>query len=264
MSRSGGYGSTPELAEIYDFVPPYAKRADLNFYVELCRSRGGSVLELGCGTGRVMIPIARAGCSITGLDLSEHMLARCRQNLKIQPTDIRDRVHTIQADMTDFALGEQFDTIIIPFRPLQHILSLREQMACLACAHRHLREGGILAFDVFQLSFPRISDPSIFNETEDIPEFELPDGRRMRRTSRLVAAHRAEQYNDFELIYHLTGPDGETERVVHAFPFRYYFRYELEHLLARTGFVPVAVYGGFDKSAMTDDSTEMVFVAQKS
>ena len=81
MSKHGGYDDQPFLADLYDLVPGYASRRDLEFYLELCRSARGKVLELGCGTGRVLIPAAAEGVDIVGLDLSPHMLARCREKL---------------------------------------------------------------------------------------------------------------------------------------------------------------------------------------
>jgi SAM-dependent methyltransferase len=263
MSKFGDYEDKPFLAELYDLVPRYSGRRDLDFYVELCRDAGGKVLELGCGTGRVLIPIADEGMEIVGLDLSPHMLAKCRQNLTSQPDEVRDHVRLVQASMTDFDLGEQFGTAIIPFRPFQHLVSVSDQLACLGCVRRHLRDGGVLAFDLFQVALDKIADPRRYEEAEDLPEFTLPDGRKMRRCNRFVATHRAEQYNDVEIIYYLTHPDGRTERLVQGFPFRYFFRYEVEHLLARAGFERVAVYGDFDKSPLEDDSPEMIFVARK-
>ena len=85
----------------------------------------------------------------------------------------------------------------------------------------------------------------------------------MRRTHRLKALHRAEQVNDVEMIFYVTYPDGHTERLVQAFPFRYFFRYEVEHLLARCGFRVVELLGGFDRSPLDDNSPEMIFVAEK-
>ena len=91
----------------------------------------------------------------------------------------------------------------------------------------------------------------------------LPDGRRVKLTERTAAFHRAEQSNDVELIYNITHPDGHTERLVMAFTVRYFFRYEVEHLLARCGFHVVGLYGDFGGSPLRDDSPEMIFVAEK-
>ncbi len=260
MSKFGDYAEKAFLAELYDLVPQYAGRRDLAFYIDICRAANGKVLELGCGTGRVLVPIAAAGSDIVGLDRSPRMLAKCKQRLASQPQPIQNRVRLVQASMTDFDLGEQFDAIIIPFRPFQHLVDVADQIACLRCARRHLRPDGVLAFDLFQVALDKIIDPRRMEEVEDLAEITLPDGRKLRRCNRIAATHRAEQYNDVEIIYYLTYPDGRTERLVQAFPFRYFFRYEVEHLLARTGFAVSALYGDFDKSPLTDDAPEMIFV----
>jgi hypothetical protein len=106
-------------------------------------------------------------------------------------------------------------------------------------------------------------DPKFTIESEDVPEVKLPDGRRVRRCHRIAGFHQAEQYNDIELIYYVTYPDGQKERLVQEFPFRYFFRYEVEHLLARCGFRVVGLFGNYDRSPLTDRSPEMIYVAEK-
>ena len=263
MSKFGGYDDKPFLADLYDLVPAYSNRRDLGFYVDLCRSGGGKVLELGCGTGRLVVPMASAGLIIVGLDLSENMLAKCRKKVSAQPKEVQDRISLVRASMTDFCLNDLFDTIIIPFRPFQHLLSVDDQLACLRCVNAHLEPGGRVAFDCFQVNLQLITDPRHMEETEDLPEFELPDGRKMRRCHRIAATHPAQQYNDVELIYYLTDTTGKTERLVQGFPFRYFFRYEVEHLLARARFKVEELYGNFDRSPLNDGSPEMIFVARK-
>jgi hypothetical protein len=109
----------------------------------------------------------------------------------------------------------------------------------------------------------RIANPAYTEESEDFPDVELPDGRTFRRAHRIVAFHRAEQYNDVELIFYVTYPTGKTMRLVQEFPFRYFFRYEVEHLFAQTGFRVTELFGDFDKSPLSNDSPEMIFVAEK-
>jgi len=263
MSTYGGYEDHPFIAELYDYVPGYAGRRDVEFCVEYARSAGGPVLELGSGTGRVLIPAAAAGCRIVGLDLSEYMLAECRRKLAAQPDEVRKRVRLVQGDMTAFDLGESFSLITMPFRPFQHLLLVESQLACLRCANRHLVMGGKLILDLFQVKLHRITGPAPTEEAEEFSGVELPDGKKFARASRIVAYHRAEQFNDVEHIYYVTHPGGRTERLVHAFPFRYFFRYEVEHLLARCGFRVAALYGNYDRSPLVDDSPEMIFVAEK-
>jgi len=89
----------------------------------------------------------------------------------------------------------------------------------------------------------------------------MPYGRKVRLTEHVTAFHRARQVNDVEMIYHVAHPGGRQERLPMAFPFRYFFRYEVEHLLARCGFQLEQVLGDFDRSPLRDNSPEMIFVA---
>ena len=235
----------------------------MGFYLRYSRSAGGKILELGCGTGRTLIPTAAAGIEIVGLDFSMHMLARCRDKLQSQPADVRKRAQLVCGNMADFVLNETFTLITAPFRSFQHLISVTDQLACLACANSHLPVGGSFILDLFQVDPQRMDNPAYTQESMDFPEVELPGGRVFRRSHRIAAFHRAEQCNDVQLIYCLTYPDGRALRLVHEFPFRYFFRYEVEHLLARRGFRVAQLYGEFDRSALTDNSPEMIFVAEK-
>ena len=261
-SQYGGYEDQAFIAELYDHIPGYAGRPDQGFYLDYARSAEGKILELGCGTGRLLIPIAAAGCAIVGLDLSEHMLAKCREKLQRQPEEVQERVRIVQGDTTCFDLEETFGLVTVPFRAFQHLISLDEQIACLRCVNRHLVMGEKLILDLFQVNLRYLTDPANTEEREDF-QVEIPGGRTLRRTHRLAALHRSEQVNDVEIIYHVSHPDGHTERLVQAFPFRYFFRYEVEHLLARCGFRVAELFGSFDRSPLKDDSPEMIFVAEK-
>jgi SAM-dependent methyltransferase len=263
MSKYGGYVDQPIMAELYDLVPEYAKRADIDFYLQYCVTAKGPILELGCGTGRILLPAAEAGCQITGLDISKHMLAQCQRKLQRNSSAIQNRVQLVQSDMTTFDLAESFQLSIIPFHAFQHVIAADDQLACLRRINRHLSTGGHLILDVFQVNLKWINNPRATEESEDFAEQDLPDGRRLRRTSRVAAFHPADQVNDVEMIYHLTSLDGTTERIVQAFPFRYFFRYEMEHLLGRCGFKAVDLFGNFDRSPLADNSPEMIFVAKK-
>lgn len=257
----GDYNARPEIAELYDNIPLYRDRKDVPFYVDLCRGAHGEVLELGCGTGRILIPAAKAGCAVTGLDRSSFMLERCRGKLRALGPEVQKRVTLVEADMTNFTLDRSYGLATVPFRPLQHLVSVEEQLAFLTCVHRHLEPGGKLALDVFYPHLPTLTGPVNSEEIEDTPEVTLSDGRRMRRTYRLTAKHLAEQTNDVELIYYVQDLAGNTTRIVHAFPLRYFFRFELEHLLARAGFQVQDLFGSLDRSPFTDSSTEMIVIA---
>jgi SAM-dependent methyltransferase len=251
------------VAEYYDYVPPVAGRPDIDFYLSMARAQGEPVLELGCGTGRVLLPLAKAGLRAVGLDLSEHMLGRFHAKLRSEPTEVRERVRLIHGDMTSFDLGERFRLITIPFRPFQHLLEVDQQLDCLRCVYKHLAAGGKLVVDFFQTDPRRMHDPEFLKESSPHTEVTLPDGRKVRLTERTAAFHRAVQRNDVEMFYNVQHPDGRTERFVFAFTVRYFFRYEVEHLLARCGFRIVNLSGSFDRSPLRDDSPEMIFVAER-
>ena len=111
---SGIYGGT---AAYYDLAPIYIERRDKDFYLARARQAHGPVLEIGCGTGRVLLPIARAGVDMTGMDASPEMLEICRRRLQSEGLSST----TILADMRNFQLGSRFALVTIPFRPFQHL-----------------------------------------------------------------------------------------------------------------------------------------------
>jgi SAM-dependent methyltransferase len=255
------YGAS---AEFYDYVSPYSDRPDIAFWTAVAVESGGPVLEIGCGTGRVLIPTARAGIEIVGLDLSSSMLAICRRKLADEPADVRARITLVESDMRDFQLRREFALATMPFRPFQHLITAEEQIACLETVHRHLAPGGRLILDLFNPSLPFLVDESRSGEYGDEPEFIMPDGRRVVRRFRNARRDWLAQVQDAELIYHVTHPDGRQERLVHAFPMRYLFRYEAEHLLARCGFRIEALYADYDRRPYgVTYPGELIFVAGK-
>jgi SAM-dependent methyltransferase len=228
--------------------------------VNAVKKYGDPVLELGCGTGRITMAIAEAGYRIVGLDISEKMLERAGEKRAARRREARERVHLVQGDMTDFDLGEKFRLIVIPFRPFQHLLEIDQQIGCLDCAKKHLAANGRLILDFFQTDAERIHDPKFLNESL-LAEYDLPGGRHVAMSERVAAFHRGQQRNDVEMIFRVTHSDGKQERLVMAWTLRYFFRYEVEHLLGRCGFRLEAVYGDFDTSPLEDESPEMIFVA---
>src|SRR5882757_8069006 len=217
------------IADYYDESAVMRGRVqDVSFYREAAREFGDPVLELGCGTGRITIALSEAGKRITGLDLSGRMLEHAVKKRAALRVEARERLHLAQGDMARFDLGEKFRLVIIPFRPLQHLLEVRQQVDCLDCVRKHLAPGGRLILDVFQTDAERMHDPVHMREML-VTEYKTADGRQVR--------------------------------LVFAWTLRYFFRYEIEHLLARCGFEVAAEYGNFDRTPIRDESPEMIFVA---
>jgi SAM-dependent methyltransferase len=257
------YDEIGSIAEFYDTTLVYLQRKDVSFYVEAARKAGGPVLELGCGTGRVLLPTVRAGIEVTGLDSSANMLARCREKLLAEPPEVQRRATLVQGGLAEFNLERTFMLLTMPFRPFQHLLTVEQQLACLGAVRRHLAPGGRLIFDVFHVNPSSVHDPAWLEEKEDAPAARLPDGRIVRRTVRIAAFHAVAQINDVQFCWYVTHTNGRREQFEWRVPLRYYYRFELEHLLVRAGLRPVALYGDFDASPYGEDSPEMIFVAER-
>jgi SAM-dependent methyltransferase len=264
MTPSESYDEYRFIAELYDHVGPYRERQDVGFFVEAAKESGGPVLEAGCGTGRVLIPTARAGIEITGLDLSPDMLEICKRKLAAQTEEVRGRVRLVEGDMRNFELGQTFRLITLPFRPFQHLTTVEDQLACLGCIHRHLSADGKLILDIFNVKIESLVGTAFGEEGGDEPEFSMPDGRKVIRRNKIVSRDALNQINYVELIHYVTHPDGRQERLVQAFPMRYFFRFEAEHLLARAGFKVEQLYADYDKSPYGSKYPgELIFVAEK-
>ena len=252
------------VAEFYDHVVPYEQRQDVAFFVAMARESGGPVLEIGCGTGRVLVPTARAGMEITGLDRSPSMLSLCRAKISGESPAIQAKVYLVQGDMRQFDLGRKFRLATIPFRPFQHLITLQDQLSCLSCTHRHLVDGGRLILDLFNPDMAFLVDDKSLGEHGSEPEFRMPDGRIVIRRQRIVSRDLFNQVQECELIYNISYPDGHQERLVHGFQMRYLFRFEAEHLLARSGFQVEDVFADYDRSPYGSKYPgELIFVARK-
>ena len=257
------YDAFPDLPAIYDSVPAYVARRDVQFYVDEATNVRGSVLEVGCGTGRILLPIARSGRTVEGLDASPEMLDRCRTKLREEPDGVQRRVTLHQGDARSFDIGRQFALVTAPFRVMQHLTTVDDQLAFLESAARHLTRGGQLVFDVFNPNFAALVSADGV-EKEDTPSTTLPDGRSFRRTGRVARVRWIDQVSEIELIYYVSGKRAvPVERHVMSFDMRWFLRAELVHLLARGGFRVRSIYGDFDRSPLTDKSPEQIVCAER-
>ncbi len=232
---------------------PQLDGRDVAFYRALAHDGGGPVLELGCGTGRVLLEIASQGFPCTGLDASQEMLARLRAKTRLA------NLRLVHAPMQSFDLpGERFGLIFSAFRAFQHLYTVEDQLACLACVRRHLAPGGRLAFDVFA---PRLDRMAQTEEPETVDlRFEV-DGEDVVRHA-TVSRDPAVQLMTVRFRYE-RWRDGRVVGNEHAsFRMRWFWRYELEHLLARAGFAEVGIFGDFDRSPVVASSPAFVVVAR--
>lgn len=259
MRERDRYYDDPRVANTYDAEHSGRDIAtdDIPFYVGLAReaaTAGHAVLELACGTGRVTIPIADAGVQITGLDGSPAMLAQAREK-----SAGRDNPRWVEGDMRTFQLEDRFGLVIIPFRSFLHLLTVADQKACLERIHAHLAPGGRLALNFFNPNLALMA--SWLNKDPAKRRLVVRQGNTERWESLYYST--AQQTLDYETRDDTLSDDNATvARVYRNLHVRYVYRYEMEHLLALTGFEVEALYGWFDGRPFEDDSQEMVWVAR--
>jgi SAM-dependent methyltransferase len=206
---------------------------DAAFYRALAQETGGPVLELGCGTGRVLLPIAALGIPCVGVDASPAMLAALRA--KNPPPNLE----LVESRMETFDLGgRRFRLVTSPFRAFQHLLDVEAQLAALANIRRHLAPGGAFAFDVFDPKLAWLAAPA---EVERLDATFRRDGVEIRRFAK-TRTDLATQIMEVTFRFEPAEADGDT-----TVRLRWFYRYEIEHLLARAGFTDLTIYGGYDK-----------------
>lgn len=248
---------------LYDIVTPGSFRGDTEWYCAKARQRGGPVLELGAGTGRIALRIAQEGIPVHALDVDPSMLDALRQKLSQHAPEVRDRVQATVADMRTFALPDRFALIIAPFRGFLHNVTEQDQLACLGRVREHLRPGGCFAFNVFHPSLEYMAQHAgafagIWRQGGTYP---LGDGGCIVRSEsnrydtvrqRVDSLHRYEEY----------GPDGTLARTsLHRIQLAYLYPADVRRLLKETGFHSIQIAGGFDGRPFQYDTDELVIEA---
>ncbi len=221
------------------------------FYLTLAQQVDGSVLELGCGTGRVTIPLAQSGIDMTGLDIMPGMLARAQGKAGDLP------IQWIEADIKDFHLGNRFQLIYTAGSVFQHLVERSEQEKMLACVREHLSPDGLFAVDLLFPSRGSMEDA----EEQDWYTYENEEGQTVRVTG-------TDEYDPIRQIKHETAyrhwRDGEGREIVKRarFSLRLIFPQEMEALLHYNDYSIIHRYGGWDRSPLTAESQNMIYVCK--
>lgn len=254
-------------ADLYDSTFGRAElegeRGDVAFYVEEARQTGSPVLDLACGTGRVLIPIAHAGVPVVGVDKSPAMLEAARKKLARLPEATRQRVELIEGDMRSFSLGRRFDLAIIPFRSFLHLMTPADQRQALGRIREHLADDGRLVFSIFdprlEIIASHLGQPAALEKES---EFTHPEtGRQVVEWVRR-RFDAATQTIDEERILEELEAGQVVSRTDAPISLRWVYRYEMEHLLELSGFAVEALYGGFDRGPFRHGG-EQVWVARR-
>ncbi|NNF15570.1 MAG: class I SAM-dependent methyltransferase, partial [Gammaproteobacteria bacterium] len=226
------------VARTYDSVYAIVRdpSGDSAFYQSMAKETGGPLLELGCGTGRILLNTAKIGLECVGLDASSEMLDVLRE--KNPPKNVA----LVHERIEDFELGHgRFRLITAPFRAMQHLLDPQSQLAALNNIYRHLTPEGVFVFDVFD---PNLAAIAIEEEPEVLDATFEYQGDEMRR---YVSVVRDLSTQIMALTFRFEGENADLVGST-RFHMRWYYRYEIEHLLARAGFSDVTFFRDFART----------------
>jgi SAM-dependent methyltransferase len=230
--------------------------ADIRWYVELARRHGGPLLELGCGNGRITLPIARSGVEIHGVDRSRPMLDSLEDKLRSQPVSVRSLVHVEQADFLKLRGPARFPLVILPFNTIHHCATHRDVLSLLDGVRKVLLPGGTFALD-FYLPAPELygRDPKVrYGERT----FTDP------RTGAEITSWEQSGYDALGQVHNVRYIYRHANGKVHEvhLPLRVFFPQELRALLDWGGFAVSEEYAGFDRSPLRDDSSKWVMLLE--
>jgi SAM-dependent methyltransferase len=226
---------------------------DIAFWERQARRCGDPVLELACGTGRITIPLAKAGFRVTGLDILPSMMDEGRRKAAREAIDIG----WVEGDCRDFDLGQAYSLIFIPYNSMNHLQTLTDLEACFLCVRNHMRAGSRFIFDIFN---PRL-DILLRDPSKEYPHsvYEDPDGRGSIEITENNVYDPATQINTVRLFFAL--PDGSRHR--YDLICRMWFPQEIDAIVKYNGFDVESKYGDYDESRFHGNSPKQIMVCRK-
>ena len=224
---------------------------DIPFWTAQAKKYSGSLLELGCGTGRLAIPLTQSGITVTGIDFSDSMLTQAQRNAASEGLSIK----LVKADMRDFNLGERFNLIILPVNTLCHMLSIQDFGNMLNSVKKHAHAGTCFIIDIFNPQLTTLlRNP---DEEFEFAEYPHPNGQGSVIVTATGSYNRSTQISTLSLRYQMDGDSIQDELKM-----RIYLPQELEGLLCFNGFTIEAKYGDYDQSPFQSDSPRQIIVAR--
>jgi len=240
-------------AKFYDL---FGYKNDLEFYKELALKSGNKALELGVGTARVALSLARAGLTVVGIDNSVHMLRVAKEKLTKESESVRRRVILKKGDMRNFELSQSFPFIYIPSSTFDHNITIEDRKQTLTCVFKHSKKNGTFAFDLEQAA------PGKPEKSWWIDRKETEDGKMVVR-SIFTRKNTLKRTLSLDLFYDVYKNGKLLERYHEYGEVAIISKDEIVRLLEETGFKVVSVYGDFDKSEYRRDSPKMVLVTRR-
>lgn len=232
---------------------------DLGLILELADEAQGKVVELGCGTGRVLLPLAQMGAQVTGVDASPALLEVARR--KIALAGVEKNIDLRIGDLRATGLPDgHFALAVCTSNTLMHLTSAADQLAALREAARLLKQGGVLMLDLFNPDLQRLFEVAGVQELAD--RWETPDGGEVIKWS-VRQVDLAEQIQETLFIYEEVAASGAVRRTLCPFTLRYLWRNEGELMLRAAGFEVEEVWGDFDGAEYANGVDHLIFLARK-
>ena len=241
-------------AQRYDLVMgAYAGGDQLGFYRRQVARFGEPVLELACGSGRFTIPLAKEGVNITGVDISEEMLALAK--LKASKDEVN--IHFLQGDMRSFALGEKFKLIFIPAQSLSHLHTREEVEDCFSCVRQHLADEGRFLIELFNSSVRMLARESDCRSS--VGQYEDPKAGSQVFVTEEVRYDAASQVNHVLWLFRDEGTKKET---VLSFKMRQFFPQEIDALLCYNSFLIEHKYGNYNEERFYSEAPKQLVICR--
>jgi SAM-dependent methyltransferase len=248
------YEYPENFARFYDVIYHHHRDSvDNEYFQNIIKQTKGKILEIGVGTGRLFVTALNQGADIYGLDISKSML---NVLLKKLPEDKHKRI-SLQ-NIIDFKSDFKFDLIIAPFRVIMHLLEKDEQIRAINNVYEHLENNGKFIFDAF---IPDLNQ--LLNGINNYVDFEgeYEPGKKIKR----IVSTRPDLINQLiNIRFHLEwDEDNELKHEEWRVPLRFYFRYELEHLIERSRFERYKILGDYQGNVLNQKSKEFIIICQK-
>lgn len=236
--------------------------ADIPMYLKHAQRSGSPVLELGCGTGRLLIPLAQAGFTVVGLDLYAPMLKAASEKIAKLDEAARRRISLVQADMSRFSLKQHFNMAYISANTIFH-LSRQEQRECLKHIRDALKPGGAILIDCESPSSMTTARECVgmLNRCDDYGEENTGKTASIRSWIMDVELARCLMRVRTEVTEE--SHSGDVKKWTYEHTLHWFDKDELEHLLAESGFTTRYVYGDWDMRLFSENDHRMIFAAGK-